>query len=217
MTNTSSARLLSGLLVVVALGAGLVLGRGTADAVPRVTDAVDIGFARDMKVHHAQAVRMSAVLHRRTADPELGFLALDILTTQQGQIGIMTGWLDLWGHTQTTTGPVMEWMGHEGPMPGMATSAQLAALERLPVAQMEEQYLRMMVRHHDGAVPMAAYAAEHATSAEVVRLARGMEQGQAAEIDLMQGLLAARGLAPETVGHDEHAPSPAASSHSGHG
>lgn len=169
--------LLAGLLVVLALGAGLVLGRGTVDAVPRGSDVVDVGFARDMKVHPAQAVRMSAVLHRRSADPELTFLALDVLTTQQGQIGIMTGWLDLGGHTQTSTGPVMVWMGHEGPMPGLATNEERSALERLPVVQLEEQYLRTMIRHHAGAVPMAPCAAEHATSPDVVRLARAMSYG----------------------------------------
>ncbi len=209
MTNRSRALLLTGVAVVLALAAGLVLGRGTADGVPRVDAAVDIGFARDMSVHHAQAVRMSAVLHRRSADPELNYLALDILTTQQGQIGIMSGWLDLWGHTQRTTAPSMGWMGHEGPMPGMASDEQVAQLEVLPVPQLEEQFLRLMVRHHQGAVPMAAYAVEHASSPEVVRLARAMEQSQAAEIELMQGLLAQRGAAPE--------PAADASAHSGHG
>ena len=216
------AALLAALLVLVALIGGLVLGRGTSDVVARVDDPVDIGFARDMKVHHAQAVQMSAVLHRRTDDPDLNYLALDILTTQQGQIGIMSGWLDLWQHTQTTTAPPMRWMGHEGEMPGMATRAQLAALERLPVAQLEEQWLRLMVRHHQGAVPMAAYAAEHASSEPVQRLARSMEQGQASEIELMQSMLAARGLSPEsgTAGHGGHSPAPAGSApatHSGHG
>jgi len=213
MTRRDGALLLTGLLVVLALGAGLALGRGTQDALPRITDAVDIGFARDMKVHHAQAVRMSAVVHRRSTDPELNFLAIDILTTQQGQIGIMTGWLDLWGHTQTSSRPAMVWMGHDGPMPGMASSAELAALEQLPVDELEEQYLRLMVRHHEGAIPMAAYAADHATSPDVVRLARAMEQGQVAEIASMQGLLAARGLAPEAGGRQV----PAVSGHSGHG
>jgi uncharacterized protein (DUF305 family) len=169
MTRRSGALLLAALMVVLALAAGLVLGRGTVDAVERVDTAVDIGFARDMKVHHAQAVRMSAVLHRRSPDPELNYLALDILTTQQGQIGIMTGWLDLWGHTQTTTAPAMRWMEHQGPMPGMAGDEEIAQLERLPVAEMEEQYLRMMVRHHQGAVRWRRTAVEHAASPQVVR------------------------------------------------
>jgi uncharacterized protein (DUF305 family) len=217
MTRRSGALLLAALMVVLALAAGLALGRGTVDAVERVDAAVDVGFARDMKVHHAQAVRMSAVLHRRSTDPELNYLALDILTTQQGQIGIMTGWLDLWGHTQTTTAPPMRWMGHEGPMPGMASDEEIAQLERLPVDQMEEQYLRLMVRHHQGAVPMAAYAVAHASSPELARLARAMEQGQAAEIDLMQGMLTQRGLPTEEGGHEGNAPAPGPTGHGGHG
>ncbi len=62
----------------------------------RVTDAVSLGFVRDMSAHHAQAVRMSEIAHRRSDDPDLSYLAFDILSTQQGQIGIMTGWPDLW-------------------------------------------------------------------------------------------------------------------------
>lgn len=197
--------LLAGLLVVLALAGGLALGRGTADGVPRVVDPVDIGFAQDMKVHHAQAVQMSAVLHRRSTDPEVQALALDVMTTQQGQIGIMSGWLDLWGHTQTSTGPTMAWMGHDGGMPGMASNDEIAALETLPPGELEEEFLRLMVRHHLGAVPMAAFAADRATSPDLVRLAGGMESGQAAEIELMQDMLVARGHEREPVAdHGTH-------------
>ena len=200
-------RLLVAAVALVALTGGLVAGRAADDGIVRVDDAVDIGFARDMKVHHAQAVAMSAHVHRRSEDPELSFLALDIITTQQGQIGIMSGWLDLWGHTQSKVGAAMTWMGdeHAGSMPGMATDEEVAALGTLPVPQMEEQYLRLMIRHHWGAVPMAEHAAEEASSPEVSRLAKGMEQGQTAEVDLMQHMLAARGLAPEHPQHAGHA------------
>lgn len=197
--------LLAGLLVLLALAGGLALGRGTAGGVERIVDPVDIGFAWDMKVHHAQAVEMSAVLHRRSDDPEVQALALDIMTTQQGQIGIMSGWLDLWGHTQTSTGPAMAWMGHDGEMPGMASGGEIAALETLPPGELEEEFLRLMVRHHLGAVPMAAFAADRGTSPDLVRLASGMESGQALEIELMQDMLVARGHAPEPVAdHGTH-------------
>ena len=197
--------LLAGTLVLLALVGGLVLGRSTAGGVERVVDPVDIGFAQDMKVHHAQAVAMSAVLHRRSTDPGVQALALDVMTTQQGQIGIMSGWLDLWGHTQTSAGPVMAWMGHDGGMPGMASADEIAALETLPPGELEEEFLRLMVRHHLGAVPMAAFAADRATSPDLARLAGGMESGQAAEIDLMQAMLVERGHDPEPAAdHGTH-------------
>lgn len=203
--RTGPGWLLAGLLVVVALAGGLLLGQGMSDGAPRIDDPVDIGFAQDMKTHHAQAVEMSAIVHRRSPDPDLNYLALDILTTQQGQIGMMSGWLDLWGHTQTSTAPTMAWMGHTGPMPGMATDEQIEALKTLPVPQMEEQFLRLMIRHHAGAVPMAAYQVRHGTSDDLVRLARGMQEGQTAEIELMQSMLTQRGLPMEPgMEHGSH-------------
>ena len=209
-------------LVTVALVAGLVLGRGTADAgAQRATDAVSLGFVRDMSVHHAQAVRMSEIAHRRSSDPELNYLAFDILSTQQGQIGIMTGWLDVWEQGQTGSDAPMAWMGHEGPMPGMASDEELAELERLPVDEMEELWLRLMIRHHRGAVPMADDAAARAGNDETAALAASMSAGQQSEVELMERMLAERGVAPEppdaSTGHEGHAGSSSpAADHAGH-
>lgn len=187
-------------LALAALLGGLLLGRATvaADAV-RITDEVSLGFARDMSTHHAQAVRLSEIVHRRSTDPTLSYLAFDILSTQQGQIGILSGWLDLWGQSQSGSGEPMAWMGHDGPMPGMASPAEVAELDTLPVPAMEEQFLRLMIRHHHGAVPMADAAAAGAGSPDIALLARTMSAGQQSEIDSMQALLRQRGLAPEDV------------------
>ena len=188
-------------LATGALLGGLLLGRGMAAAGPeRVTDPVTLGFVRDMSVHHAQAVRMSEIAHRRSDDPALSYLAFDILSTQQGQIGIMSGWLDLWQQGQRGTAEPMAWMGHEGPMPGMATDAEIEQLNALPVAEMEERWLRLMIRHHRGAIPMASAAASQADNAQTADLAAKMSAGQQSEIDLMQHLLVERGLAREPGG-----------------
>ena len=196
--------------MVLALLVGLLLGRGTVGPTANADERVDVGFAQDMKVHHAQAVAMSAPVHERSQDAEVVGLALDILTTQQAQIGMMGGWLEQWGQTQAASGPTMAWMGdaHSGPMPGMAGADELAALRTLPAGELEEQFLRMMIRHHAGAVPMASYAATEGRNPALVRLAGTMVGGQQAEMDLMQDLLVARGHAPEPVpdlvvhGHD---------------
>ena len=195
-------------LALVAMLSGLLLGRGMTTGAPLVDDPVSLGFVRDMTAHHAQAVQMSEIAHRRSTDPSLNYLAFDILSTQQGQIGIMYGWLDLWEQTQSGSGERMAWMGHSGPMPGMATAEELAELDTLPVAEMEEQFLRLMIRHHRGAVPMADAAAEGADSADVALLAKKMGAGQQSEIEAMQDLLRERGLASEPE---------AAGGHGGHG
>ena len=62
-------------------------GEGSAEA----------GFARDMTVHHAQAVEMAEIVRDRTESEQIRTLATDIALTQQAQIGRMGGWLDVWG------------------------------------------------------------------------------------------------------------------------
>lgn len=203
-------------LAITGLLGGLFLGRGMAAQGPeRVTDAASVGFVRDMSTHHAQAVRMSEIVHRRSLDPVLNYLAFDILSTQQGQIGIMNGWMELWQQPSGGSGPAMAWMGHDGPMPGMATDEQIAELNTLPVPQMEEQFLRLMIRHHRGAVPMADAAVARAVSPEVRRIAEQMSAGQQSEIDLMQDLLATRNLGPEPITDNGHSPNSTAPATSG--
>ena len=131
-------------------------------------------------------------------------MAFDILSTQQGQIGIMSGWLELWGQSQTSVGQPMAWMDHERPMPGMATPQEVGELGTLPVAAMEERWLRLMVRHHRGAIPMADAAAADADSKQIARLAAQMSAGQQSEIDAMQALLRQRGLPPEPESASRH-------------
>jgi uncharacterized protein (DUF305 family) len=213
-------------LAILGLLGGLLLGKGmAAEGAKRVTDSVSLGFVRDMSTHHAQAVQMSEIAHRRSTDPKLNYLAFDILSTQQGQIGIMAGWLELWRQTHSGSDPQMAWMGHTGPMPGMATQDEIAELNTLPVREMEERFLRLMIRHHRGAVPMADVAATKATSAEVAVFAGKMSAGQQSEVDLMQAMLAERGFASEPerttpdhgAGHDATPPAPVATaSHDGH-
>jgi uncharacterized protein (DUF305 family) len=107
-------------LVVVGLLLGAALGRSPASVVPD-EQSVDAGFARDMQVHHGQAVEMSVLVRDRSDDPDIRGLALDIMLTQQNQQGQMAGWLQTWGLRQSSTLPVMGWMSTfaDGGMAGM--------------------------------------------------------------------------------------------------
>ncbi|MFC4332076.1 DUF305 domain-containing protein [Streptomyces andamanensis] len=174
--------------------------------------SADAGFARDMAVHHQQAVEMSYIVRDRTSDPEVRRLAYDIAQTQANQRGMLLGWLDLWGLPKVSAGPPMAWMGMGGAasgaagangtdgadgalMPGMATDAQLKELGRLRGRAAEVLYLRLMTAHHRGGIHMAqACAAACAVGAEK-RLAQGMVDAQQSEIDLMADMLRKRGAA----------------------
>ncbi len=188
--------LLGALLLVFILGgaAGYLFREAQAPA----ADSVDAGFARDMSIHHEQAVQMSTLIMDRTEDEAIKSLAYDILMTQQGQIGIMSGWLDAWDLPWTSAGPRMEWMGMplEGLMPGMATPEQMASLREAHGEAADVIFLELMIPHHRSGVDMAQYAVDHARVDAVQSLAQGMLDAQELEIAYMQELLVARGHDP---------------------
>ncbi|MFJ9668260.1 DUF305 domain-containing protein [Streptomyces sp. NPDC101219] len=181
-----------------------VAGDEGADGVPSAGSA-DAGFARDMAVHHQQAVEMSYVVRDRTRDEEVRRLAYDIAQTQANQRGMMLGWLDLWELPKVSADPPMTWMGmgdraadgEDGAlMPGMATRAEMERLGKLNGKQAEIFFLQLMTDHHKGGVHMAQGCVDMCEVGVEKRLARGMVEAQRSEIELMAGMLRERGAAP---------------------
>jgi uncharacterized protein (DUF305 family) len=192
---------------LVLLGGGLAVvfgvGQDRANVYP-TADSVDAGFSRDMATHHLQGVEMANVALERSEDPEVRQLAFDISSTQTNQVGQMQGWLALWG-VPPSGGEQMAWMadgghaGHamtDGLMPGMATEQELAELRGLSGNAFDVQFLRLMIRHHQGGREMAEYAAAHADEPVVANLARTIAETQTAETTTMTAMLAARGGTP---------------------
>ena len=201
-------RALLALLAVLLLAAAALGGYRLGRAAGPAADSVDVGFARDMSLHHEQAVQMAALVYDRSDDPTIRSLAFDILTTQQGQIGIMSGWLDAWGRPWTSAGPRMAWMGMptEGLMPGMATAEQLDALRAADGEAADVLFLQLMIPHHQGGVAMAEEAATRAGQEQVRLLATSMVEAQSLEVAYMTELLAGKGGAqpPSPAEESQH-------------
>ncbi|MEV0171058.1 DUF305 domain-containing protein [Streptomyces sp. NPDC050803] len=191
--------------VLVAAGAitYAVASDGGSDRTP-AADSADAGFARDMAVHHQQAVEMSYIVRDRTDDTEVRRLAYDIAQTQANQRGMMLGWLDLWKLPKVSSQPPMDWMGmsdmasgEDGAlMPGMATNADMKKLEGLSGKAAEVLYLQLMTEHHKGGIHMAEGCVERCSVDVEKRLAQGMVVGQESEIQLMADMLRDRGEKP---------------------
>ena len=199
------------LAAVVALGLGvpaLVSGStpasGSAASAPAApaTDSADAGFARDMATHHQQAIDMSFIVRDRTQDEAVRGFAFDIINTQANQRGMLMGFLDQWGLSQSTTAKPMAWMGHtyeahDGSlMPGMATNAELDKLRSLSGRDAEVFFLQLMIKHHRAGAEMAQAYVDAGTNAPEKRLAQGMVDAQHAEIQLMTDMLGERGAQP---------------------
>ncbi|MFF8531110.1 DUF305 domain-containing protein [Streptomyces sp. SAS_267] len=189
--------------VLVAAGAityAVADGGGSGTRTP-AADSADAGFARDMAVHHQQAVEMSYIVRDRTKDVEVRRLAYDIAQTQANQRGMLLGWLDLWELPKVSADPPMTWMGmgdmasgKDGSlMPGMATNAEMKRLGTLNGKKAEVFYLQLMTDHHKGGIHMAEGCVATCAVGVEKRLAQGMVDAQQSEITLMADMLKARG------------------------
>ncbi|MGC5223951.1 DUF305 domain-containing protein [Micromonospora sp. DT81.3] len=198
----------SAILAVAALAFGIgrftAFGTGAAPPAP-TTDSADAGFARDMQVHHGQAVQMAMLIYEKTEDEGVRTLAYDMATAQSAQAGEMYGWLVQWGLPQSGE-PLMGWMsdasgshsGHDvGPSAtddelraamGMATPAELAALDAATGTEADCLFLELMIRHHEGAIDMVDAIGERGERARVLAVAKSMGSVQQSEIDAMQSI-----------------------------
>lgn len=179
-------------ILVGTFAAGLLVA-----GLPPGDDSPEAGFARDMGIHHSQAVEMAEIARDRTNDAEVRILAVDIALGQQAQIGQMQGWLAIWGLPATGTQPAMAWMGHilaDGTsMPGMATIDDLKLLRDVPPDKVDAMFLQLMISHHRGGVLMAEGVLSRTRRPEVRRLAQAIVNGQVAEIKAMTELLDRKG------------------------
>jgi uncharacterized protein (DUF305 family) len=194
--------------VALALGVPALVASGSSASGTTVTAPADnspeAGFARDMATHHQQAIDLSFIVRDRTGSDEVRNLAFDVINTQANQRGMMMGWLDQWGLTQSSPAQPMAWMkmamgyqAHDGSlMPGMATNAQMDKLRSLSGKDAEIFYLQLMIQHHKGGVEMAQGYVDLAQNASEKRLAQSMVTAQSSEIQLMTDMLAERGAKP---------------------
>ena len=161
-------------------------------------DSAEAGFARDMIVHHAQAVEMSEIIRPKTENDRIRTLATDITLTQQAQIGQMQGWLNLWDLPIAGTEPAMTWMGMstESRMPGMASQEEINRLRDLPPEEADRLFLQLMIPHHEAAIPMSNAVLERTGNPTVERLANAVVSSQEAEISIMQEMLRDMGADP---------------------
>jgi uncharacterized protein (DUF305 family) len=216
-----SALLVVGAIVLSAAAGAALASLLSGDATPGdgsaeiglqapAEDSAEAGFARDMMIHHAQAVQMAEIVRDKTESEEIRIMSADIALTQQAQIGQMQGWLAVWGLPATGREPAMTWMGHptEGRMPGMASPEELNDLQQASSEEADTLFLQLMIPHHEAALPMAKAVLEETNRPEVERLAGAIAASQLGEIEMMKGLLNQRGVPMEedSSAPNEHSP-----------
>jgi uncharacterized protein (DUF305 family) len=190
----AAALLVAGLFACATAPAAAQAGTGSARWSP-----ADIAFMQGMIGHHAQALRMTALVPARSARADVRLLAERIDAGQRSEIAQMRQWLRTRGldtaamagqHQHQHAGGADD----HGMMPGMLTEPELEALAAATGAEFDRLFLESMIRHHEGAVTMVAtlfFTNGAGQEPEVFRLASDVDADQRAEIARMRTMLGA--------------------------
>ncbi len=148
----------------------------------------DVHFMQGMIAHHGQAIYMSRLAATRGASPRLLRFAIKIDQSQDAEIRLMQDWL----RANNQFAPATEsWRAMT--MPGMLTMEQLTQLDAARDAAFDRLFLTLMIQHHKGALKMVADLLATPLAAQDVDVsvfANDVENTQAAEIEIMQRMLA---------------------------
>jgi uncharacterized protein (DUF305 family) len=161
----------------------------------QVNDA-DVQFAQSMIPHHRQAVEMAniALDPSSEASRDVTRLAGAIKRAQRPEIKTMTTWLESWGEPldEGAMDPDMSsgtGMGDDMSDDGMMSGEEMSELEDLTGTKLDRRWLKMMIKHHEGAVEMAERECRDGTNPDALELAADIIATQEAEIAEMRELL----------------------------
>ena len=197
-----------------AMPAAMHAAATTADSSRHGYTAADVRFMQQMIHHHAQAVRMAALVPSRSSSDAVRTLAERIDASQQIEIEAMRHWLE--ERHELAPSPAMPRAVHDSIMgamhdmsrmhhmpadsgmdamlmPGMLTPAQIQALAAAHGTTFDRLFLEGMIRHHEGALTMVADLLAAPGAGEEPQLfgfASDVDSGQRAEIRRMQAILA---------------------------
>ncbi|MFV2121646.1 DUF305 domain-containing protein [Streptomyces sp. Act-28] len=149
-------------------------------------NAADVAFAQGMIPHHRQAVEMADLAPDRARSAEVRKLAEDIRKAQGPEIRTLSGWLASWGEEVPSEG-VANHSAHD--MEGMMTGEEMEQLENASGTAFDTAFMKMMIRHHEGAVKMARAEQADGAYAPARKMAGQIISSQTAEIEKMNELL----------------------------
>jgi uncharacterized protein (DUF305 family) len=166
----------------------------------------DVHFMAGMIPHHAQAIRMAALVPSRSSREDVKLMAERMSVGQVDEIALIQDWLRDRGQAVPAANATHHHMNHGGVshamlMPGMLTDAEYAQLEAATGVAFDRLFLTLMIRHHEGALAMVndLFASPGAGQDDFVyKFASDVNADQHMEIRRMRDILETlpRGRAP---------------------
>jgi uncharacterized protein (DUF305 family) len=136
-----------------------LLGASTPPPLRQPYTEADVHFMAGMIPHHAQAVRMTALVPSRSSRQDVKLMAERMKVGQADEIALIQQWLRDRDQAVPDADATHHQMHHGGMhhamlMPGMLTEEEFAALEAATGVAFDRLFLTLMIRHHEGALVM---------------------------------------------------------------
>lgn len=148
--------------------------------------AADGQFAEQMAMHHEQAIVLSdIVLGHDPIDERIRAAAQFIKQDQSREIDVMQAWVAAWGDAIKPS----EHGGHHMMMPGMVAQDRIDRLEKMSTNEVQGEFLRLMIEHHQGAIDMSKDYLDDGENAFTRSIAQHIIREQKLEIDYMNNIL----------------------------
>jgi uncharacterized protein (DUF305 family) len=141
------------------------------------TAKYEVRFMEDMIDHHTMALHMAMMCLDKAIHQELKTLCSQIQTVQNTEIAVMQGWLQQW-YSVSYTAQMSN--GH---------MQQMHRMHMMSATEFEMEFLKMMIRHHWGAVVQSAICVDRAYHEELREMCRSIILAQTAEIQRMRTML----------------------------
>jgi len=176
---------------------------------PPGADTADVGFLRDMRTHHENAINIAQIELVNGQEPAAKVFAEEIIRFQAYEIGLMDRTALDWGHRpEDRPDEAMAWMGEPvaaQEMPGIASDEEMDLL-RSAEGETDAVFVALMIDHHRAGVAMAEAAADLVDDDQVRQLAARIARTQTLEIAEMTAVAERLGLdlSPEGVTPDDH-------------
>lgn len=157
----------------------------TVNGISTSHNEADTTFINEMTPHHTGALEMAQLAPTRASNPKVQDLAARIAAAQGPEIDRMKAMAETWKVKLAATGGA-HGGSHGGGGMGMDDAS---ALKPLSGPAFDTEFLTRMIRHHEGALPMARAQLDAGTNPQAKALAQSIIETQTSEIAEMKALL----------------------------
>ena len=158
---------------------------------PTKHDFMDVDFAKKMIVHNQQGIQMADIAKEHAVSEPVRRVAATISSELSADTQRYVGWLTDWKEPYFNLADFPEMDGHDmyPTHPGMASLGELEKLKAATGYSVDEQFLNLMIKHHEGADEMAnSIAFKEMQFGQMIDLKTRTLKRQAEELQTMKQL-----------------------------